>query len=73
MSEECHVCLGEHSAEFHASTKRIRRWMICGLDAAPPVIAPRTFSPSDAPRLGLPTAEARKRASRLGGCAQGRR
>ena len=60
MSEECHVCLGEHSAEFHASAKRIRRWMIRRIaDAtAPPVIVPRTFFAERAPRLGLPTAEA---------------
>ena len=42
--------------------------------AAPPVAKPRVFvPPSDVITLGLPTAEQRKRASRLGGRAQGRR
>jgi hypothetical protein len=70
----CHVCLdGPCDSEYHASVRRIRQWMIRGLDAAPPVIAPRTFAPSDVLRLGLPTVEQRKRASRLGGRARGRR
>ena len=72
----CHTCLdGACDPEFHASSKRIRAWMIRRIaDAAPPVAKPRVFvPPSDVITLGLPTVEQRKRASRLGGRAQGRR
>ena len=75
MTPECHVCQGEHSDELHQSTRRIRAWMIRKIDLAQaPVAKPRVFvPPSDVVTLGLPTVEQRKRASRLGGRAQGRR
>jgi hypothetical protein len=68
----CHTCLdGACDPEFHASSKRIRAWMIRRIDlATPPLPAkPRTFAPrvADVVNLGLSTIEARRRASRLGG------
>ena len=50
-------------------------WMVRRVDlAAPPVAKPRVFvPPSDVVTLGLPTVEQRRRASRLGGRARGRR
>jgi hypothetical protein len=75
IEPECHICQGGHSDELHQSTLRLRRWMIRKVDlAAPPVAKPRVFvPPSDVVNLALPTPEARRRASRLGGRAQGRR
>ena len=75
VSDACHICMGEHEAHYHASVRRLRQWMVRRIDlAAPPVAKPRVFvPPSDVVTLGLPTVEQRKRASRLGGRARGRR
>ena len=75
---ECWLCLGEHDGPYHASSKRIRAWMIRRIaDAVAPVtpVKPRTFAPrvADVVNLALDTAAQRRRASRLGGRAQGRR
>ena len=70
---ECWLCMGACDPTYHASAKRIRAWMLRGLNAAPTVVKPRTFSPPDVLNLALPTVEQRRRASRLGGRAQGRR
>jgi hypothetical protein len=59
--------MGPCDPTYHASSKRIRAWMLRGLNAAPPVLKPRTFAPPDVVNLGLGTPEARRRASRLGG------
>jgi hypothetical protein len=69
---ECWLCMGACDPTYHASSKRIRAWMLRRIvDAsAPPVpVTPRTFAPrvSDVVGLGLGTVEQRKRASRLGG------
>jgi hypothetical protein len=73
----CWTCLNdEHDHEFHESSLRIRRWLLDRVTVTPPPVAkPRTFAPrvADVVNLGLGTVEQRKRASRLGGRAQGRR
>ncbi len=76
---ECHLCMGPCDPTYHASSKRIRAWMIRKISdaqAAPPVIVPKSrphVTGMGVTSLGLPTPEARRRASRLGGRAQGRR
>jgi hypothetical protein len=35
---ECTVCQGAHNDELHQSTRRLRQWLIRGLDAAPPPV-----------------------------------
>ena len=68
--------MGAHDSDYHASARRIRAWLLDRVTvAAPPVaVKPRAFAPpSDVVNLALGTPEARRRASRLGGRAQGRR
>jgi hypothetical protein len=45
---ECWTCMGPCDPTYHASSKRIRAWMIRKISdaqAAPPVIVPRTKYP----------------------------
>lgn len=69
---ECWTCMGPCDSEYHASSKRLRRWLLRKIDlAAAPVMPakPRTLAPrvTGVRDLKLDTIEQRKRASRLGG------
>ena len=38
----CHICLGPCDPVFHASSRRILRWLVGGSVMVPPVLEPKS-------------------------------